>query len=97
MKLVLYTDDYNILDVIENVENPVVKENNVDWNIGSLQNINVPFLLLEDDVDVSTISHATISQDKKSQFVKVNLEQEFKQLKKQQADFVFELMIKGVL
>lgn len=97
MKLVLYTEDYNVLDIIENIQNPQVESNNVEWDTGALHGINVPFLLLEDDVEINEITTGIIALDKRNQFVKVNLEQEYKQLKKQQADLSFELMIKGLI
>lgn len=99
MKIVLYTEDYLVLNVFEDVQNPKVEINTVEWDNGRLRGIKVPFLLLEDEVEVGQTVTGLLDLDKKAQFTKVDidLEQEYKQLKKQQADLMFELMTKRVI
>lgn len=80
MKLVIY-DANKIVEVIENVVNPSVNENNVEWEGGSLSGINLPFLLLEDDVLLDEISDQLISNDKKSEHQKIDLAKENADLK----------------
>jgi hypothetical protein len=81
LKIIIYTDDKTIADVIENVVNPVVSDNNVEWEGGSLTGINLPFLLLDDDAAVEAVTDETIALDKKSAHVKVDLAQENADLK----------------
>jgi hypothetical protein len=84
LKIVIYTDDKTIADVIENVVNPVVSDNNVEWEGGSLNGINLPFLLLDDDAAIEEVTDETIALDKKSAHVKVDLAKENADLKARQ-------------
>jgi hypothetical protein len=81
MKLVIY-DANKIVEVIENVVNPRVNENSVEWEGGSLSGINLPFLLLDEDAQVfEEVTDQLISNDRKSEFLKVDLAKENADLK----------------
>lgn len=98
MKLVLYTEDYNVLDVFENIQNPIVDGNTVEWDTGALHGINVPFLLLDDTVDTSSITEEVKAQCRGKQFTKVDLFQENKSLKERLTyaeDAILFLMDRG--
>ena len=83
MKIVIYNADKSVVDVIENVVNPVVSDNNVEWEGGSLSGINLPFLLVDDDAEVDEVTDETIALDKKSEHAKVDLAKENADLKSQ--------------
>ena len=80
MKIVIYNGD-KAVDVIHGVINPVVNENNVEWEGGSLNGVNLPFLLLDDDLVVEEVTDEVIALDKKSEHVKVDLAKENADLK----------------
>jgi hypothetical protein len=81
MKIVIYNADKSVVDVIHGVTNPVVSDNNVEWEGGSLGGINLPFLLLDDDVAVEVVTDEIIALDKKSAHTKVDLAKENADLK----------------
>lgn len=97
MKLVIYDEAYNIVDKVENIQNPVVDGNTVIWEGGSMGGINLPFVLLENTVEVNEMSAEKEALDKKEQYKKKDLAKENNDLKKQLTDLSFELMMKGVL
>lgn len=84
MKLILYNKDNQIVEVIEKVVNPVVQDNNVEWEGGSINGINLPFLLLNDDVLVEEVTEEFIILDKKKEHEKVELAKENTELKAKQ-------------
>jgi hypothetical protein len=64
-----------IVSIIEKIKSPVVEGNNVEWEDGSLGGINLPFLLLDDDVDIfDVVTEEVIALDKKNSFPKFNME-----------------------
>lgn len=72
MKIVVYDFDKKVVDVIDDIKHPKVSGNRVDWEGGSTEN-NLPFLLLEDSVEINeTITDEIIALDKKSEFAKVD-------------------------
>jgi len=82
MKLVIYDEENNVVEIHENIRSPVVNGQDVQWEDGSMTGIKLPFLLLEDDVLVEgRVDEALISQDKKENFPLVDLEEENKILK----------------
>ncbi|MFJ5716520.1 hypothetical protein [Neobacillus sp. NPDC093127] len=88
MRIVVYDNDKKVVDIIEDINHPKVSGNIVDWEGGSVEN-NLPFLLLEDSVEVSeVVTDDIIALDKKSQFVKVD---ELAQLKIENADLKLRL------
>jgi hypothetical protein len=91
MKLVFYNAENKVVDAIENVSNPSIDGNNVEWEGGSLAGANLPFLLLDDDISVDTVTDDIIALDKKSQYPKVDLAKENADLKARQ-----ELMQKAL-
>lgn len=75
MKLVLYDETNQIIEVQGNIKSPVVNENNVVWEGGSLLGINLPFLLIEDDVVLTDqVNEEIIALNKRDQFLKVDLQ-----------------------
>jgi hypothetical protein len=81
MKLVIYGHDNAVIDVIKGVTNPVIDGNNVTWEGGSINGINLPFCLLEDEVAVTTVTDEVVAADKKGEFNKVDLAKENADLK----------------
>jgi hypothetical protein len=81
VKLVIYNADKKVVDVIKGVTNPVVSDNNVEWEGGSLNGINLPFLLLDDDLAVEEVTDEVIELDKKGEHAKVDLAKENADLK----------------
>jgi hypothetical protein len=73
------------MGVYENIKQPIVSDNNLVWEEGSLHGINLPFLLLEDEVStVDVLTDEVIALDKKSQYPKIDLEKENADLKARQ-------------
>ena len=81
MKIVIYNAEKKVVDVIKGVNNPEVSDNNVEWEGGSLNGVNLPFLLLDDDLVVEEVTDEVIALDKKSEHVKVDLAKENADLK----------------
>lgn len=99
MKLIIYNRDNEVI-MSDGIRDPVVDGNSISWEGGSMVHIKLPFLLLDDSIDLKegdAVTDDHISQDKKQQYQKRNLEKENTDLKKQMADLSFELMMKGVL
>jgi hypothetical protein len=85
VKVVIYGEDNKVIESIENIKSPEVDGNTVTWEDGSLGGINLPFLLLEDPIAVGEhVTEEVISQDKKSQFPKIDLAKENAELKSRQ-------------
>jgi hypothetical protein len=77
MKLVLYNDSNVVVETIENIHLPTVKENSVEWEDGSLTGINLPFCLFDDDADIpEVITDEIKALDNKEQFKKRDLAKE---------------------
>lgn len=70
MKLILYDDSNKVIDLVENVIDPVIEhEINVNWSEGSVRGIQVPFILVEDSVELGEVlTPEIIDMDKKNQF-----------------------------
>lgn len=73
MKIIIYSDSMEVVEIIENIKKPIVDKNNVDWEDGSFQGINLPFLLVEDDLTIShTITDEILQADKKNEYTKID-------------------------
>ena len=85
MKLVLYDEKtLEVRQIEEDIRSPVVDGNNVIWEVGSVKGIKLPFLLLEDDVEVLEVVNETIIElDLSEQFLKVDLLEENRRLKEE--------------
>lgn len=83
MKIVLFNDNLDVIQVIGSAENIVADGKNVSWEGGEIRGITGDFLILNDEVEVSYISSFEELEplDKKEQFQNVDLEQENKELK----------------
>lgn len=68
MKIILYKDT-EILETIEGAENVIVKGNNIQCSKGTWGGVQVPFLILDDNVEVTEITQDIIAQDKKSECI----------------------------
>lgn len=68
MKIVLYNEEC-ILEVVEDVVNPIVVDNNITWDTGEMTGINPSFLLVENDVEVGgEVNDELLQVDKKDEF-----------------------------
>jgi hypothetical protein len=81
MKLVLYDNSNIAVKTIENIRSPIVDGNSIEWEDGSLSGINLPFLLLDDNVLVEELTEEIIALDKKDQFMKADIAKENADLK----------------
>ncbi|WP_080845540.1 hypothetical protein [Cytobacillus gottheilii] len=61
MKLVLYNNESKVTNVIEGVVSPTVKEKDISWEAGFMGGVNLPFLLLDDNVEIGE----TVTDDMK--------------------------------
>lgn len=94
----IYQESGEVVEII-GMMNPVVSLNSVSWEGGALGGINLPFLILDDDVTIGEgITDGLIQLDKKSEFKKLPLEEENELLKaqiqenKEKTDFHAELI-----
>jgi hypothetical protein len=91
MKLILYDDNFKVIDLVEGIKKPFVNGNNVTWEDGSLSGINLPFLLLEDEVTVETVTKEILAFDKKNEYVKVDEIAQLQEENKMNAMAIMEL------
>lgn len=86
MILVIYNEDNEVLETFQDVSNPVVDGASVAWDGGGLVDIKHPFLILDDNADVSDyVTNELIALDKKKEFIKVDVTvEELRILKKRQ-------------
>ena len=76
MKLIIYNDNNEIVESIE-VNNPVITSDLISWDNGSMSLPNLPYIILDDTIEVGEdVNEVMISQDRKSDFVKLSLEEE---------------------
>jgi hypothetical protein len=94
MQLILYADNV-VKDVFKYVTNPIKTENGVKWDNGLLDGVNVEWCLLHDSVSIAPDETIT------GEFIEANKIDpplsELEQLKRQQTDLMFEMLIKGVV
>jgi hypothetical protein len=84
MKLVLYDNSNVVVKTIKNIRSPVVEGNNIEWEEGSLSGINLPFLLLEEDVTVPEELTDEIKElDKRTAHPKKDYKKEAEELRHQ--------------
>jgi hypothetical protein len=83
MQLVLYdADTLSVLDVIKDVQNPVVDKNSVSWNSGALGDAKVPFLILDNGVAIEeSVTQELLNLNRSSEFSKVDLAKENEELR----------------
>jgi hypothetical protein len=82
MKLVLYDNSNVVVKTIENIRSPVVEGDIIEWEEGSLSGINLPFLLLDDVIEIAEVITDEIKTfDKKEQFTKADLVKENQELR----------------
>ena len=75
MKIVIYTKNNKVLEILEDVQNPVVEEDVLTWDDGSLTGIKQEFILLDDNVPVETdLTEEIIALDQKSKYVKAKVD-----------------------
>jgi hypothetical protein len=63
MKLVIYNAQNKVINTIENIVNPIVNGKDVNWETGAMTGINLPFLLVEDDVQIGETVDDVIVQE----------------------------------
>lgn len=80
MKIVLFNDNLDVIQVIGSAENIVADGKNVSWEGGEIRGITGDFLILDDEVKITSFEEMA-HLDQKEQFQKVDLEQENKELK----------------
>jgi hypothetical protein len=95
MKLVFYTEQNKVVEVLNNIIEPEVEGNSVSWKGGELKSIRIPFLLV-DDTEVSKGDDVTddlLANDKKAEFKseKERLRAENEDLKRQLAQLNADL------
>jgi hypothetical protein len=62
MKLVIFNEENTVLEIIENIAQPVAGEKTVKWEGGQMDT-ELPFILVGDDVPVGE----TVTEDMKAQ------------------------------
>lgn len=95
MKLVFYSVENKVIEVLNNIIDPAVEGNSVSWKGGELKSIRVPFLLIE-DTEVNKgedVTDALLASDKKAEFKseKERLRAENDELKRQLAQLNADL------
>lgn len=84
MNLVFYDDSRNVVEVIEDIQNPVIDGDNIEWEKGEMTGIKLSFLVLCDDTEIGeSVTDELILLDKKKEFITVDLAEENKQLREQ--------------
>lgn len=67
MKLVIYNNQYQVVNVFENMNDVQVTSNSVIWRDGSLTGIKQNFIVLEDHIEVGDrVSEDIIELDRKT-------------------------------
>jgi hypothetical protein len=83
MKLILYDDNNNVLDIKADINVIEVSDSRVVWETGNLNGIKSKFIILPDEVYVAEeVTSEIVSRDMKSQLVKVDIIKENEELKK---------------
>ena len=73
MKIVLYDDDGNVLDVRGGLSGVVVDGKNIRWSDGSVREVKVHYVVVEDEVEVGGIvSPALLAADLSPSLVEVD-------------------------
>lgn len=95
MKLVFYTEENKVVEVLSNIIDPVVEGDSVSWKGGELKSIKVPFLLVDDTEATKgeDVTDALLAIDKKAEFKseKEQLRAENEDLKRQLAQLNADL------
>lgn len=81
MKLVFYDVDRNVVEIIEDVQSPIIDDDNIEWENGKMTGVKLSFHLLDDDVIVDEkVTDKLIALDRSNEFTKVDLLEENKRL-----------------
>jgi len=74
MKIVLYNDEYEVLEVMENIHNLSIGDNYLKWDTGEMGGLKCNFIVLKDDESIDDqVTHDHISKDQKGNFVRIDL------------------------
>lgn len=83
MKLVIYKDN-EIIQTFEGLEGVEVDGNNITWSTGSAKEVNVDFIVLDNEVEIpDELTSTIISLDKKDTIKKIDLYEENRKLKEE--------------
>ncbi|WP_147536104.1 hypothetical protein [Bacillus marasmi] len=97
MKIVLYKDE-NILNVIDGVNDVSIDDKDIVWSDGALRGVKAEYIIVNDDTVVGgSITNELLSLDLSDNYQTPPKIDEVAEMKKQQTDLIFELMLKGVL
>lgn len=97
MQIVLFKDE-DVLKVIDNVVDIKIEGKNIVWHDGSIRDVKIDYIIVDDEVEIGDIINDEImALNQREKFVKPPIVDETAELKKQQTDLIFELMMKGVL
>lgn len=96
MKVAIYKNDGTYTTFLDGINNPRLTDNQLTFDNGSISGFDENHILLEDDVEApETIEEAKVL-DQTPIYIYEKVD-ETAELKKQQTDLIFELMLKGVL
>jgi hypothetical protein len=78
MKIVLFTEEDLITDIVDNVEDLVIEGKNLRWRTGKLQGVHIQYAVLADTVQLNEsnigekITQAIKEQDQSADFLFVD-------------------------
>lgn len=82
MKLVIYKDDGEVVQIFEGLTDIKTSGFDVEWTAGVLRGIKQNFVILDDTVEVeSPIKPEVIALDKKDEYKAIDLAEENKRLR----------------
>ena len=82
MKLVIYNEEKDVIDVTEYIEDPEISGNDIEWLGGSMTDVKLPFILLADDVEVGDkVTKELLVLDEKDEYTKIDLYEENRRLR----------------
>lgn len=77
MIIVFYDKDRNIVDVVRDVINPIVRKNEIKWDGGRISDFNLDFIILDDKAEFGeVVTDDLIAKDKKSYYQERDPEKE---------------------
>jgi hypothetical protein len=96
MKVAIYQKSGILATVLDDVNNPILSGSILSFDNGNISGFNENHILLgDDDLVPETFEQAKLL-DKKAEYTFEEID-EMAELRKQQTDLVFELMMKGLL
>jgi hypothetical protein len=96
MKVAIYKKDGTFAAVYEDIYNPRLTDNQLTFDNGNISDFDENHILLEDEVNPPGTLEEAIILDKKADYTFEKVD-EIAEIKKQQTDLAFELMLRGVL